>query len=270
MRFPWADRTGRTVPLKLVIFLALFVPGLWVAYALATGQLGAQPLKAATRELGTMGLRLFMLSLAVSPLRSLWHWPTAMLIRRMLGVGAFAYLALHFTMYVASQGFVLATVASEIVLRIYLTIGFVALLGLAALAATSTDGMIKRLGGKNWRRLHKLAYPLGVLAIVHFFLQARLDAIETQITAGLFVWAMAWRVAKAQGQAGWAVTLALGIAAALLVPLAEAGFIAVKLGAPFWMVFAANFDPELAPRPAHVILGFVGAVCAVAFARARP
>jgi sulfoxide reductase heme-binding subunit YedZ len=211
-----------------------------------------------------------MLSLAVTPLRSLWHWPTAMLVRRMLGVGAFAYLVLHFTLYVASQGYDLATVASEIVLRIYLTIGFVALLGMAALAATSTDGMIKRMGGKAWRWLHRLVYPLGLLAIVHFFLQARLGAIEPQVMAGLFVWAMAWRIAKAKDSAGPVVTLALGLAATLLVPAAEAGVIVAKLGAPFDLVFLANFDPEMIPRPAHVISGFVVAVCAVAFARARP
>ncbi|MCM0021474.1 MAG: ferric reductase-like transmembrane domain-containing protein, partial [Tagaea sp.] len=165
MRFPWTDRTGRIVPLKLGVFLALLAPGLWVAYALATGQLGAQPLKAATRELGSWALRFLLISLAVTPLRALWKWNALFAVRRMLGVGACVYGVLHLALYAASQGYDLVKVASEIWLRVYLTIGFVALLGMAALAATSTDDAMKRLGGKAWRRLHRLAYPIAVLAI---------------------------------------------------------------------------------------------------------
>lgn len=265
-RFPWTDRVGRPVPLKLVVFLALLGPGLWVAYALATGQLGGQPLKAATRELGSWALRFLLLSLAVTPLRALWKWNGLIAVRRMLGVGAFAYGALHLALYAASQGYDLAKVASEIVLRVYLTIGFVALLGMTALAATSTDGMIKRLGGKAWRWVHRLAYPIALLAIVHFFLQARLAAIEPQIVAGLFVWAMAWRAAPWKGPGP---TLALGIATALLVMGAEMAFFAMRFGAPLDILFEANLAFDMAPRPVHVVLGFVGVASAVAFVRRR-
>ena len=79
----------------------------------------------------------------------------------MIGVGAFVYAACHITLYVADQMFDLWKVASEIVLRLYLTIGFTALLGLAALAITSTDGMVRRLGGKRWQRLHNIIYGIG-------------------------------------------------------------------------------------------------------------
>lgn len=267
MRFPWTDRTGATVPLKLAVFLALLAPGLWVAHALATGQLGGQPLKAATRELGSWTLRFLLLSLAVTPLRALWRWNGLIAVRRMLGVGAFAYGALHLALYAASQGYDLAKVATEIVLRIYLTIGFVALLGMAALAATSTDGTMRRMGGKTWRLLHRLAYPIAVLAIAHFFLQARLGATEPQIVAGLFVWAMAWRLSPRKG---WAAAASLGVAAALLVAGAEAAFFALRYGAPLDIFLAANLEPDMIPRPAHVVLGFVGGVAAVAFARSRP
>jgi methionine sulfoxide reductase heme-binding subunit len=264
VRFPWTDRTGRTVPLKLFVFLALLLPGLWVAYALATGQLGAQPLKAATRELGSWALRILLLSLAVTPLRALWRWNGPIVVRRMLGVGAFAYGALHLVLYAASQGYDLVKVASEIVLRVYLTIGFGALLGLAALAATSTDDAMKRMGGKAWRRLHRLAYPIALLAIVHFFLQARLGATEPQIVAGLFVWAMAWRVLPMRTPAA---TFVLGVAAAFLVMGAEMAFFALRYGAPVELLLDANLAWDMAPRPAHVVLGFAGVISAVAFAR---
>lgn len=267
MRFPWTDRTGRLVPLKLAVFVAMLLPGLWVAYALATGGLGSTPIKAAMREIGAWTLRILLLSLAVTPLRALWKWNGLIAVRRMLGVGAFAYGAAHLALYTASQGYDPAKVASEIVLRIYLTIGFAALLGMAALAATSTDGMIQRLGGKAWRRLHLLAYPIALLAIVHFFLQARLAAIEPQIVAGLFVWAMAWRAVPWKGPGP---TLALGIAAAMLVMGAEMAFFAIRFGAPLDILFEANLAWDMAPRPVHIVLGFVGAISAVAFARSRP
>lgn len=267
MRFPWTDRTGRLVPLKLVVFLALLLPGLWVVYALSAGQLGGQPLKAATRELGSWTLRFLLLSLSVTPLRALWKWNGLIAVRRMLGVGAFACGTLHLTLYAASQGYDLVKVATEIVLRVYLTVGFVALLGMAALAATSTDGTMRRMGGKAWRWLHRLAYPIALLAIAHFFLQARLGAIEPQVVAGLFAWAMVWRVVPWKSPAP---TLALGIAAALLVMGAEMAFFAIRFRAPLDILLDANLAFDMAPRPVHVVLGFVGVISAVAFARSRP
>jgi sulfoxide reductase heme-binding subunit YedZ len=252
--------------LKLAVFLALLLPGLWVAYALAAGQLGSTPLKAATRELGSWTLRFLLLSLAVTPLRALWKWNGLIAVRRMLGVGAFAYGFLHLALYAASQGYDLGKVASEIALRVYLTIGFVALLGMAALAATSSDGAMKRMGGKAWRRLHRFAYPIAVLAIVHFFLQARLGAIEPQIVAGLFVWAMAWRASPRQDARA---TLVLGVAAAALVLAAEMAFFAIRFGAPLDILLDANLAWDMAPRPVHVVLGFVAAIAGVAFVRAR-
>ncbi len=79
----------------------------------------------------------------------------------------------HFSLYVVDQRYDLLHVASEIVLRFYLTIGFVALVGLATLAATSTDAMIRRVGAQNWNRLHKLVYPIAPLALLHFFCRRR-------------------------------------------------------------------------------------------------
>ena len=116
-----------------------------------------------------------------------------LLVRRNVGVAAACYAVAHLSLYVVDQNFKLLTVVSEIALRFYLTIGFVALLVLLALAGTSTDGWVKRLGG-NWKRLHRLAYPVGAVALLHFYIQSKLNVSEPVFVSGLFVWLMAWRV----------------------------------------------------------------------------
>ena len=185
--YPWNDYSGRLSPLKLVVFVALFVPAGWVAFAYGFGLLGARPLNEAIHQIGLWTIRLIFLALAVTPLRQILQWPRLILVRRMIGVAAFAYVLIHFSLYTASEAFDLAKVASEIVLRFYLTIGFAALLGLAALAATSTDGMVRRLGGKRWQLLHRLVYAIGVLAVIHYCFQSKLDRWEPTIMAGLLV-----------------------------------------------------------------------------------
>lgn len=135
--YPWHDYGGRVSPLKLAVFLALFVPAGWVVLAYACGLLGARPLNEAIHQLGLWTIRLIFLALAVTPLRQILQWPRLLVVRRMIGVAAFAYVLMHFSLYVVSQAFDLGKVASEIALRIYLTIGFTALLSLAALAATA-------------------------------------------------------------------------------------------------------------------------------------
>lgn len=208
--YPWQDRAGRVSGLKLVVFLALLVPGAWIglAWALAnpqptaegllagavTSATDAMPVTKALHEIGLWAVRLLLLTLAVTPLRRVAAWPQLVQLRRMLGVGAFAYLAIHFFLYIVQQNFRLGFVASEIVLRIYLTIGFVALLGFLILALTSTDGMMRRLGGKKWQRLHYLVYPLTVLGLWHFFLQAKINVTEPTLMAGLFIWLMLYRI----------------------------------------------------------------------------
>ena len=135
-----------------------------------------------------------VLSLAVTPARRLFNAPKLINMRRTLGVTAFCYAVLHLTLYVVQEKYDLVKVASEIVLRIYLTIGFVALIGLIALAATSTDGMIKRLGGARWNRLHKLVYPIAILGIIHFLMQTKLDISESVMVAGFLFWLLGYRL----------------------------------------------------------------------------
>ena len=157
---PWRDRTGAFSPFKALIFAALFVPALLLAQTAWDHALGPKPWQAATHDTGTWAIRLLLLSLLVTPARQVLRQARIAEVRRMVGVACFAYALLHLGLYAGDNSFDLVKVASEIIKRIYLTIGFVALAGLAVLAATSTDAMLRRMGGVAWRRLHRLVYPL--------------------------------------------------------------------------------------------------------------
>src|SRR3954465_13914795 len=127
---PWIDASGRVSALKIVALVALFGPLAWVLWANYAGLMGPRPIDASIHELGLWTIRLLFLALAITPLRVLWAWPGALELRRMIGVAAFAYGLVHLTAYALDLKWDLVKVASEIVLRIYLTIGFIALLGL--------------------------------------------------------------------------------------------------------------------------------------------
>jgi methionine sulfoxide reductase heme-binding subunit len=178
LRYPWNDYSGRLSPLKLGVFVLLFAPAGSVALAYATHTLGPRELNEAIHRIGLWGIRLIFITLAVTPLRQILQWRRLLLLRRMIGVAAFAYIFAHFLLYAADQAFDAPKIASEIVLRVYLTIGFIAFLGLTALAATSTDAMIRRMGRLNWERLHRLVYAIGILAVIHFCFQSKLELWE--------------------------------------------------------------------------------------------
>lgn len=255
---PWRDYSGRVSGLKAAVFVALFLPGAWTVFAYATGQLGARPLNEAIHEFGLWMLRFLLLSLAVTPARRLLQWPRLILVRRMLGVAAFAYGSIHLSLYAADQAFNLAVIATEIVLRIYLTIGFVALCGLATLAATSTDGMVKRLGPRRWQRLHRLVYGIAVLGLIHYSMQSKLEQWEPIVMDGLFLWLMGWRAVfglapQTRPVPVWIVG-GLSLAAAGLTALGEAAYFWIGMGAPPALVLAANFGWETGVRPAWVVL----------------
>lgn len=243
---PWTDRAGRFSPLHAAAFAAVISPALWIAYAFATGGLGAEPLKAATHLSGTWTLYLLLASLAVTPLKGLLAWPRLVGIRRMLGVAAFAYIAGHLMLYIGDQGWNLAKVASEIASRIYLTIGFAALLGLAVLAATSFDAAMRRLK-RNWKRLHRAVYVLAALGLLHFYMQSKSDVSEAVLLSGVFIGLMAHRLAVTpRTPAGvLAVAVLSGVAAAAL----EFTWYAATSGIPAERVLLANLDFSYQVRP---------------------
>ena len=268
--YPWLDYGGRVSPFKTFVFAALFVPALWVAAAYAMGWLGARPLNEAIHQIGLWTIRLLLIALAVTPLRQILQSPRLVLVRRMIGVAAFCYALAHLSLYAADQAFDLAKVASEIALRYYLTIGFATLLGLAVLAATSTDGMVRRLGARRWQRLHRIVYLLGALALVHYFLQSKLDEFEPLFIAGFFAWLMGYRAIAALRRDHraplWALAL-LGIASAAATAAGEAVYYWSMTGVSPALVLTANFSAAAGLRPAWIVLGAAAATLALAAAR---
>src|SRR5215470_2053530 len=154
---------------KLVVFLSCLVPmGLlgWKAYS---GNLGANPIEVITHATGDWVLRFLLITLAITPLRMLsgQHW--LIRFRRMFGLYAFFYGALHFITYIwLDKFFNWPEMVKDIGKRPFITIGFAAFVLLIPLALTSTSGMIRRLGGKAWRWLHRLIYASAVLGVFHF------------------------------------------------------------------------------------------------------
>ncbi len=191
---PWLDRTGRLAPLKAVVFAGLFAPALAAAINLADGSFAAEPAKQVIHALGLWTFRFILLALAVTPAIQIFRYPRLLTVRRMIGVAAFAYGIAHLCAYVVQQNFDLAKVGSEIVARFYLALGLMALLTLTALAATSTDAMIRRMGSRSWTRLHRAVYFAAVLALVHYFIQSKLVVTEPTLFAGLFVWLIGYRI----------------------------------------------------------------------------
>ena len=268
LKAPWNERNGRLSALKLAVFLALFAPAVWIGWEWATGLLAPKPVTEAIHATGQWAVRLILLSLLITPLRRVAQWPRLIALRRMIGVAAFGYAFAHFCLYVVlDQKFALLHVASEIALRFYLTIGFVALLGLAALAATSTDAMIKRLGARNWNRLHKLIYAIAALAIFHFYLQSKVDVSEPVLMMGLYFILMFWRILQKRGLPGWAVAVGAAVGAPLAAALLEATWYAVVRHIDFWRVLDENVDFDNGFRPSVYVLAAGAALVVVHFAR---
>ncbi len=250
---PWRDRAGRLSPLKLGVFAALFLPGAVLAAQLATDALGARQINALTHGTGLWTIRLVLLSLAITPFRALLDWPALPLVRRMIGVAAMVYGLAHLTLYVVDQNFRLLHVGAEIIHRFYLTIGFVALLGLVALGVTSTDASVRRMG-RNWGVLHRLIYLIGVLAVFHAALQSKANVGEAILMAGLFVWLMLWRLLPTGWRRWWAALLPLAVIACCATAGIEYAWYALATHIPPDRVLAANFYLEYPPSSAGWVL----------------
>lgn len=267
---PWTDRAGTFSPLKAATFAGTLIPALLLAWWWARGALGPRPLTEAIHETGDWAIRFLAMSLAVTPLRRIGQWPKLVNVRRMLGLAALCYALLHLLLYVADQKWDFGKVASEIGLRLYLTIGFAALLGLVALGSTSTDAMIRRLG-RNWNRLHKIVYAIAALAAVHFFMQTKADVFEATVVAGLMILLMFYRLAHRFGLqlASPAVLAGLAAAGAVATAAAELAWYGLATGIPAGRVLAANWHVAIQIRPMWWVLAVGLAAAALAWIRSR-
>jgi sulfoxide reductase heme-binding subunit YedZ len=195
------------------------------------GELGVRPVTEAIRISGDWALRLFWLVLLVSPARRLLAAPRLIRARRILGLGAFGLTALHFGLYALDQQFDWIEVGLEVLLRTYLTFGAAAMIGLAVLAASSSDGAVSRLGGARWNRLHQGVYAIAALSLVHFLLRSRTNTFEPMLMFGLFAWLMGYRLThRFAGDVTPARLLGLAVAAAALTATVETCWHAAATG----------------------------------------
>ncbi|BAT59362.1 sulfoxide reductase heme-binding subunit YedZ [Variibacter gotjawalensis] len=247
------EKNGRWSPEKILAFAVSIAPLIWLAWRTWTIDLGPRPATEALHFTGRWSVRLLLLSLMISPARRLFPVGKPMLARRTLGVAACCYAVFHFVLYIVQERYDFLKVATEIVLRFYLTIGFVALIGLIALGVTSTDAMIRKLGPR-WNTLHRVVYAIGILVILHFMLQKKLEIYEPVLMFGLMLWLFGYRLLHRYANAGWVSLIGLSIASSLLTALFEAGWYAVKTGANAVMVLQANLEFEYDIRPMWWVL----------------
>ena len=188
-------RKARVI-LKTGVWSVCLLPLAFLVYWTATGNLTANPISFITNHLGQWTFRLLLATLAMTPLRILFGiaWPIS--LRRLLGLFAFSYACLHFSVWIVIDHFFnWDQMIADILKRRYITVGMLALTLLVPLAVTSTNGMVRRLGGANWRRLHRLVYVIGSLAALHFLWLAKkgrtdqyLYAVILTLLLGIRLW----------------------------------------------------------------------------------
>ncbi|MEL7448544.1 MAG: protein-methionine-sulfoxide reductase heme-binding subunit MsrQ [Pseudomonadota bacterium] len=182
---------------KISLFAVCLLPAVWALFAtfeVAGQSLGANPIERLLHHFGDWGLKILIVTLAVTPARVLLKKPTLTRYRRMLGLFAFFYVSLHFLVYaVLDQRLALSPMIEDIIERPYITIGIAALLMLIPLAITSTRGWIRRLG-KRWQQLHWLVYPAAIFGVWHFYWQVKQDILEPVLHAAVLALLLGFRV----------------------------------------------------------------------------
>ncbi|MFZ6842910.1 sulfite oxidase heme-binding subunit YedZ [Undibacterium sp. RuTC16W] len=178
--------------MKVILFIVALLPFLRLFSFAFLDKLGANPVEFITRNTGDWTLYLLCITLAMTPLRKLTQWHWLIRLRRMLGLFAFFYALLHFTTFLwFDHGFDVAEMWKDVLKRPFITVGFIAFVLLLPLAVTSTNSMIKRLGGKRWQWLHRLIYLIAPLGVLHYFwMKAGKHDFSQPVLFGLIVAAL--------------------------------------------------------------------------------
>ena len=167
------------IGLKICIFILAFIPLIKLIISGYFDNMGANPIEKITHRTGYWALVFLVITLGITPLRRLTGWLWLVRLRRQLGLFAFFYASLHFLTYlVLDQFFDWTSIVKDIVKRPYITIGFLAFVLLIPLAITSNDRLIRLLGGKRWRLLHRLIYPIAIAGVLHFWWLVKKDITE--------------------------------------------------------------------------------------------
>ena len=187
---------------KFVIFVNSLVPLAMLAWDAVWRQLGANPTELAIRTTGFLTLIFLLITLSITPLRKLTGRNDLIKYRRMLGLFAFFYGALHLSIYFAiDRNLSFTSAAGDIVQRPFIAFGMTAFFLLIPLAVTSTNGMIKRLGGKRWQQLHKLTYLCAVGGVIHYYLIVKSDILMPLAFASVLAALLGYRVYAANQKA---------------------------------------------------------------------
>lgn len=189
--------------LKPGVFIGCLIPLAVLILRAATKTLGADPVALALNQLGLLALITLLASMAATPLRLVFGWSWLLRLRRMLGLFAFFYAALHFTVYAAvDQGFAWSAIVADIAKRPFITVGFTAFLILIPLAATSPMRVRRMLGPLRWQRLHRLVYLAGILASVHFIWRVKRDMSEPLMYAAVLAALLFARLQRSKPKGG--------------------------------------------------------------------
>ena len=206
--------------MKPLVFAAAVIPFALLIWRGFNGDLSADPLAEITNETGIWTLRFIVITLAITPIRRVSGWNTIIRFRRMLGLFAFFYGSLHFLTYVIADrfasldfpdGFVawstlvnlLAAIGEDVAKRPYITVGFIAFVTMIPLALTSTAASIRRLGGRNWQRLHRLIYLTGIAGATHYWWKVKADTLHPAIYAAIITVLLGYRLALSFKRSRW-------------------------------------------------------------------
>jgi sulfoxide reductase heme-binding subunit YedZ len=162
--------------IKPILYLSATLPLAWLLFALLTGRVMGDQVKFMQHVTGDTALSCLMLTLAITPLRRVTGWNEIIRFRRLIGLTAFWYACLHLTTYlVFDQELSLSEIMADIEKHPWVLVGFTAFLCLVPLAFTSTNGWVRRLGGKRWQRLHRLVYVAATAGVLHYFWLVKKD-----------------------------------------------------------------------------------------------
>ena len=182
---------------KRLLWLNGSIPALMLLFDFSTGRLGANPPEAIIRTTGIVAIVFLVLTLAVSPIAHIWKQTWLVKHRRWLGLWSFYYALMHLLSYsVFDKELKVASIAEDIAERPFILLGFLGFVMMIPLAITSTNDMIKKLGAKRWRNLHKLTFAVAPIVALHFFLIVKSDIFWPVVFAVLFALVLAYRLAK--------------------------------------------------------------------------
>ncbi len=183
---PWTKRS---------LFVVCLIPAALLVLRGFEGHLTANPVEYIEHNTGDWAIRFLLITLCVTPLRKIFNQPLLTRFRRMLGLFAFFYVVVHLMMYLTfDQMFNLRAIFADVAKRLYIMAGTAGLLMLIPLAVTSTAGMVRRMGPKNWQRLHRLIYFATLAGIIHYYWLVKSDVREPLMYAGMLAVLMAYRV----------------------------------------------------------------------------